>query len=448
MCVALIALLFSLAFADFAHAGLIAIEWDRSPDPAVIGYRVSVGTSPGNYTETFDVGSRTFFVYVAPETRPYYLAVTSYSAGPQFGPQSQPISATPRPPVSAALPGITDARTFYGHLWSQAAPPPSAAPQAVDVAGRLSRRAGAVGSTVTCWASSTECLSIRTLAQRPAVLTSLAASPDGSLFVIEDGHRIGAITSNGVQAYTVRVSVSGTRYGQIALDPHFSDSGLMYVSEIEAGTDQSVQFRVVRYHVVENQAEERAVVISLPLSSGASDPVFAIGAAGHIYVAVPAAANSRGRTAFSGMLLRFNADGTVPDEQDGSPLFATGYVHPSAIVLDEQTQRLWLAGVDDDNQASVSSLGESTSLLLAPALSLAVSDARGQHYLFAASDEGGFGRAQVEADGSLSTTSQLSIGLGVIRSVAVNAAGDLFVAVERPSRFGTTTLVVRLTPTQ
>jgi glucose/arabinose dehydrogenase len=267
------------------------------------------------------------------------------------------------------------------------------------------------------------------------------------VFVIEDEHRIVVITSDGLQFYAAR-SDAGTRFGQIVLDPQFADSGLMYVSEIDAGFDGSQEFRVVRHRVVENQAQERTVIISLPLASGAGDAVFAAGTAGHIYVAVPSAANGHGRTAYSGMLLRFNADGTVPNEQQGSPLFATGYVHPSAIVLDEQTQRLWLAGVDDDERASVSSLGESTSPLLAPAVSLAVSDADGQHYLLAASDDGGFGRAQVEADGSLSASSQLAIELGPIRGVAVNAEGDLFVAVDQPTRFGTTTLVVRLTPIQ
>ena len=447
LCIALIAIALTVAFAGRADAGLVAIEWDRSPDPAVIGYRVSVGTSPGNYTETFDVGSRTFFVYVAREARTYYLAVSSYAAGPQTGPLSQPVSATPHTPVSAPLPpGITDPRSFYGYLWGSAAPP-SAGPSTVNTGSRLVTRAVAAPSAVTCWTSSTACLSIETFARRPAALTSLAAGPDGTLFVIEDEHRIVVITSDGLQFYTAR-SDAGTRFGQIVLDPHFADSGLMYVSEIDAGIDGSQEFRVVRYRVVENQAVERAVVISLPLPSGASNAVFAKGAAGHIYIAVPAAANGDRRTAYSGMLLRFNADGTVPDEQEGSPLFATGYVRPGAIVLDERTQRLWLAGVDDDNQASVSSLGESTSLLLAPAVSLAVSDAGGRQYLFAASDDGGFGRAQVETDGSFSMTSQLSIGLGPIRSVAGNAAGELFVAVDQPTRFGTTTLVVRLTPIQ
>jgi hypothetical protein len=82
LCAILIALVTSLGITQAAYGGTITIEWDRSPDPTVAGYRVSVGTAPGAYTETFDVGSATSFVYQAQDTRLYYLAVASYAEGP------------------------------------------------------------------------------------------------------------------------------------------------------------------------------------------------------------------------------------------------------------------------------------------------------------------------------------------------------------------------------
>ena len=79
--------------ASAADAGTVWIEWDSSPDPAVVGYRVSVGIAPGVYTESFDVGPATSFVYQArDDSRIYYLAVASYAAGPLVGPPSVPVS--------------------------------------------------------------------------------------------------------------------------------------------------------------------------------------------------------------------------------------------------------------------------------------------------------------------------------------------------------------------
>jgi hypothetical protein len=110
LCALLIAS-FVLFTAGAAHAGSITIEWDRSVDPEVIGYQVSVGTTPGVYTETFDVGPATSFVYEASDSRVYYLAVASYAAGRRVGPLS--------PPVSAAA----DARAFFESLWRNSAAP-------------------------------------------------------------------------------------------------------------------------------------------------------------------------------------------------------------------------------------------------------------------------------------------------------------------------------------
>ena len=450
LCVALIAALFSLALADSAVAGLIAIEWDRSSDPSIIGYRVSVGTSPGAYTETFDVGPRTYFVYVAQDSRQYYFAVASYAAGPRVGPLSPAISATARPPIGSSPPALNDPRSFYGYLWSNAVTLPSGAePSAVDESRRVfSRGLAAPRMTTVCWTPSTDCLSIQTLTRVNTVVTSLSASRDGRLFFIEDGQWVGVISSDVLQAQAVVAAGAGVRLGQIALDPMFHLTGFLYVSEIGAGAGGSCELRVVRYRVAENLAGEGDALVNIPMPSCVGTGDFTVTSDGHVYVAVPAAAGGQ-QTAHSGMLLRFNVDGTVPGEQSGSPTFATGYATPTAIVFDGLTQRLWLAGVDDAGRPSVSSLGERTSALLIPAVSLATSaGANGNEYLFAASGEDNMGRAIVAADGSLETTSQLTIGTGLIHSVAAGLSGDLYLAVQAPSAAGFTTSILRLTPTQ
>ena len=95
LCAILIALFVVGVSATAANAGALWIEWDRSPDPRVVGYRVSIGTSPGAYTATFDVGSATSFVYLAADERLYYVAVASYAAGRVVGPLSAPVSGYP-----------------------------------------------------------------------------------------------------------------------------------------------------------------------------------------------------------------------------------------------------------------------------------------------------------------------------------------------------------------
>src|SRR5438128_9637550 len=69
-----------LALASTAAAGTITIAWDANPEPTVMGYVVSVGTSSGNYTASYDVGNATTFDFsgAVPGTK-YYLVDRAYA---------------------------------------------------------------------------------------------------------------------------------------------------------------------------------------------------------------------------------------------------------------------------------------------------------------------------------------------------------------------------------
>ena len=61
----------------------IVVSWDPNPpSEGVLGYLLSIGTEPGVYTVTLDVGKQTTFAYapVSPGQH-YYFAVTAYNAG-------------------------------------------------------------------------------------------------------------------------------------------------------------------------------------------------------------------------------------------------------------------------------------------------------------------------------------------------------------------------------
>ncbi|WP_374087864.1 LamG-like jellyroll fold domain-containing protein [Methylomicrobium lacus] len=60
-------------------AGTINLAWDPSTSSNVGGYKVSYGTSPGNYTSTVDVGNQTSYsVSGLPEGSTFYFAAKAY----------------------------------------------------------------------------------------------------------------------------------------------------------------------------------------------------------------------------------------------------------------------------------------------------------------------------------------------------------------------------------
>jgi hypothetical protein len=458
LCAIAIALLVSLALPATAHAGFISIEWDPSPDPAVVGYRVSVGSAPGVYTQTFDVGRTTYFVYEASESRQYYLAVASYAAG-RTGPNSAPLAAFPIGPPSGG--GITetaftDARAFYEALWRHTAAGNAVgrsvrAGETAGVVGRPFRDAAARGAdtasfpSTVCWAAA-DCLAVRTIARRSAAITSIAVSADDQLFFIEGQQRISAIASGVLQPRPVLVPLSTkVHFEQVALDPAFSTTGVMYVGETETFADGSREYRIARYRVVRNQAGERAVIASIALpSSGRAQ--FSISSAGHVYVAMPAADQET-----AGTILRFAVDGSIPVDQAEGSVIAAGYARPTALAFDEQSQRLWLAGMDDQYRPSVASLGGSVVMPASmTVVSMSAAAAAGDRSLYLSSETGNLGKADVAPDGAISNHWQLTIGTSLVRAVAPSTSGDLIVAVATESAAGPvyapTYSILRLTP--
>jgi hypothetical protein len=77
--------LFSMAslmlcvFAGQAHCADVTVAWDANPEPAVRGYVIYYGTSPGNYTQSVDVGNSTSCVISGLQAgATYYMAVPAY----------------------------------------------------------------------------------------------------------------------------------------------------------------------------------------------------------------------------------------------------------------------------------------------------------------------------------------------------------------------------------
>ena len=88
-----IALVFP-GFAPRADAASLTLAWDANTEPDLAGYLVSFGTSPGQYTQTVDVGlTTTWTLGDAQASQTYYFVVQAYDSAGQRSDYSAEISA-------------------------------------------------------------------------------------------------------------------------------------------------------------------------------------------------------------------------------------------------------------------------------------------------------------------------------------------------------------------
>jgi len=100
----------SLLAALPVSAGTIAVAWDPVTDPDLAGYRVSWGTSSGNYTQQQDVGLVTSVTLSGlADCTTYYVAVKARdAAGNLSAGFSNEISGLPRPAVTGVAPASAE----------------------------------------------------------------------------------------------------------------------------------------------------------------------------------------------------------------------------------------------------------------------------------------------------------------------------------------------------
>ncbi len=312
-----------------AHGGTLTVAWDPSPDPTVMGYRVYVGTTSGAYTEIYDVGNVTTFSYNAAEGTTYYFTVAAYAPGPVVGPRSTEVSAT------GGAPGDTNA--FWSSVWAARAT--SSGLHAPDSRVRHSSEPS------SCLQSGPNvCLPVQPIGRVSTPATPFAASPDGRLFVIDGGRRLRAMTARGFARESLIIADRSTTLNQVAIDPAFARTGFMWVSETRTSPFGRRTFTVSRYRVVKNRAGERTEIVSGIVLPPSGTALFAIGGTGHIYVAVPGSDN--GSQPYWGRVLRFNADGSMPNDHNESPVIAAGYTFPHTITLEGFSDRVLLNGAD------------------------------------------------------------------------------------------------------
>ncbi len=310
----------------------ITVAWDPNPEPGVSGYVVYVGSEPGVYTGRYDVGKATSFVYAAAaDNQSYYFSVAAYSADLLPGPRSQEVSTIGASSVAPM------SLTSSGPVQTAASPAAEA------------KRSDSFAPAQICADTAThECYTIRTLLQIPRPITGLAAASDDRVFFIDSGQQIRVIVEGRLSAFpALTISDTAVHLSGIALDSAFTKTHFVYVGEVEVARDGSRELSVVRYRELQGVLGERAVIIpALAFPSGA-EGIFTTDSFGRIYVAIPSAGGAHStRDAYSGFILRFNPDGTVPSQNSSaSPILARGFDQPSALVWNGEGQLL-VTGLD------------------------------------------------------------------------------------------------------
>lgn len=307
----------------------LVVTWDASPDTAVAGYMVFVGTEPGKYTERYDAGETKLFTY-GPRFAglTYYFAVASYTSGMVIGPLSEQVSAFVPLSETAAGPsrldgtrGIASAPAFSGPSHGGGVFPPRLCPSAQG-----------------------ECFEIVSVLGSSGRLTSLASSVDGRVFAIEDGARVRiARDAQWFHAPALTVDSASVTLGTLVLDADFATNGLLFLSHYTTAPDGSRDMSIVRYRELANTLGEAAVVVSGVRLPADGQAPFTVDRDRRIYVALPANA----RETYAGSILRLEADGRLPPDSPGlSPVFAPAPGLPNGLIWDPQRLGLWLTAFD------------------------------------------------------------------------------------------------------
>src|SRR6185503_14343503 len=101
-------LILSFVFlARAASADPITLAWDaNAASENVTGYKVYVGTQAGIYTQIFDAGNATSYIFPdAVAGQKYFFAVSAYALGPVEGLKSTEVSGWSNAPPTLASPG-------------------------------------------------------------------------------------------------------------------------------------------------------------------------------------------------------------------------------------------------------------------------------------------------------------------------------------------------------
>lgn len=308
-----------------ASAGTITVGWDLMTASNVTAYRVYVGTSPQNYTQTFDVPvDKDFFIFQnAFMGLRYYFAVAAQFDNASFGPRSLEVSAV-------------GTRTVGGSLGGGIRVPD---PTLVSDCGA-------------------DCFVVTDLARDLGEISSIAVAGDGTVFAVESAQRV--VVLRGGASLTAFEAEPGTTLRDVALDPQFATTGRVFVSMLRPRDRSTGDLEVVRLRYLAGSLGEPSTIVagpSVPLEAAAP---LTVGDDSLVYVALPALL---ARHPYSAAVLAFDQEGRAAGTR--GPIVARGLEQPLDIAWDAQNRAAWLIGRDagsDGQLVTVSAAGARTAV--------------------------------------------------------------------------------------
>jgi glucose/arabinose dehydrogenase len=193
--------------------------------------------------------------------------------------------------------------------------------------------------------------------------TAMAWAPDGRLFVCEQGGAVRVIKGGvllDAPFHAVAVDSTGERgLIGIAFHPEFPANGFIYIHYTVASSPHN---RISRLHAPAgadvSDGGETVIVELDPLSTATNHNGGAIhfGPDGKLYVGVGDNANGANAQSLSnrlGKILRYNPDGTVPDDNPFGAIWALGLRNPFTFAFQPGTRRMFVNDVGADGWEEV-----------------------------------------------------------------------------------------------
>jgi glucose/arabinose dehydrogenase len=193
-------------------------------------------------------------------------------------------------------------------------------------------------------------VSVDTLVTGLDAPSSLAATPDGRVFVAQASGKVSIWQGGLLPTPAVILSdvqrAPGTGLVGLTLDPEFRANGYVYVAYVGRSRTGALVNRIVRLQDFNNVLRESVVIFEDPVPAVAPRaPRMRFGPDKKLYVAFPAADWSivDSYASYAGKVLRLNKDGTTPrDNPRASPIISSGHAATGGFDWNPDGGRLWL----------------------------------------------------------------------------------------------------------
>src|SRR3954470_20257761 len=171
----------------------------------------------------------------------------------------------------------------------------------------------------------------------------LAFAPDGRLFVAE---KAGNVVVLDAAARTREHVVDGSsELLAIAIDPEFERTHFVFTIYTEADRGHASRFMLARFREAAGTLADRAVLLDRVPAAAPARAALRFGADGRLYAAFDGggADGDIDPAAFSGKVLRLNADGTTPkDSRTLSPVIAMDVAAPVGLAWPRGARDAWV----------------------------------------------------------------------------------------------------------